>query len=52
VPDASGLHLPRQNSRRGASNIKDAITGYLASLKKHDEPAPLPITEEVVELPA
>lgn len=34
------------------ANIKDAIAGYLASLKKHDEPAPLPITEEVVELPA
>ncbi|HEU0010177.1 MAG TPA: type II toxin-antitoxin system HicB family antitoxin [Verrucomicrobiae bacterium] len=34
------------------ANIKDAITGYLASLKKHDEPVPLPITEEVVELPA
>jgi antitoxin HicB len=33
-------------------NIKDAISGYLASLKKHDEPAPLPISEEVVEVPA
>jgi len=33
-------------------NIKDAISGYLASLKKHDEPAPLPISEEVVEIPA
>jgi len=34
------------------ANIKDAIAGYLASLKKHDESVPLPITEEVVELPA
>jgi len=33
-------------------NIKDPISGYLASLKKHDEPAPLPISEEVVEVPA
>lgn len=33
-------------------NIKDAIAGYLASLKKHNEPAPLPITEEVVEVSA
>ncbi len=34
------------------ANIKDAIAGYLASLKKHNEAAPLPITEEVVEVPA
>jgi len=33
-------------------NIKDAISGYLASLEKHNEPPPLPITEEVVEVPA
>ena len=34
------------------TNIKDAIAGYLASLKKHNEPAPLPITEAVVEVSA
>ena len=34
------------------TNIKDAIGGYLASLKKHGEAAPLPITEEVVEVAA
>ena len=34
------------------TNIKDAIAGYLASLKKHNEPVPLPITEEVVEVSA
>ena len=33
-------------------NIKDAIAGYLASLKKHNEPVPRPIAEEVVEVPA
>ena len=32
------------------ANIKDAIQGYLASLEKHDEPVPPPITEEVVEV--
>jgi len=31
-------------------NIKDAISGYLASLRKHDEPIPPPIEEEVVEV--
>jgi antitoxin HicB len=33
------------------ANIKDAIAGYLASLAKHNEPVPLPITEELVEVP-
>ena len=33
-------------------NIQDAITGYLESLRKHDEPIPPPIEEEIVEVPA
>ena len=32
------------------ANIKDAIEGYLASLLKHGEPVPPPITEEVIEV--
>lgn len=32
-------------------NIQDAIQGYLASLKKHDEPIPPSIEEEIVEIP-
>lgn len=32
------------------TNILDAIQGYVASLRKHDEPIPPPITEEVVEV--
>jgi antitoxin HicB len=31
-------------------NIRDAIVGYLASLEKHGEPIPPPITEELVEV--
>ncbi|HEC63036.1 MAG TPA: type II toxin-antitoxin system HicB family antitoxin [Candidatus Acetothermia bacterium] len=31
-------------------DIKDAVSGYLASLRKHDEPIPPPIEEEVVEV--
>jgi antitoxin HicB len=34
------------------ANVRDAIAGYLASLAKHNEAAPLPISEEVVEVPA
>jgi predicted RNase H-like HicB family nuclease len=32
------------------ASIKDAIAGYVASLKKHGEPVPPPISEEVVEV--
>ena len=32
-------------------NIRDAVQGYLESLKKHGEPIPGPITEELVEVP-
>lgn len=31
-------------------SIKDAIAGYIASLEKHGEAVPLPITEEIVEV--
>lgn len=33
-------------------NIKDAISGYLESLKKHNEPIPPSIEEETVEIRA
>lgn len=32
------------------ANIREAMSGYLASLAKHNEPVPLPISEEVVEV--
>jgi antitoxin HicB len=31
-------------------NIRDAIKGYLESLKLHGEPIPPPVTEELVEV--
>ena len=31
-------------------NIQDAIKGYLKSLKKHNEPIPPSIEEEIVEV--
>ncbi|OGB95541.1 MAG: hypothetical protein A2Z31_04675 [candidate division NC10 bacterium RBG_16_65_8] len=34
------------------ANVRDAIAGYLESLRKHNEPVPPPITEEVVEVSA
>ena len=38
-------------SRKEAlENIQDAIRGYLESLKKHNEPVPPSIEEEIVEV--
>jgi len=34
------------------ANVKDAIKGYLESLKKHKEPIPPSIEEETVEVNA
>ena len=34
------------------NNIRDAIHGYLVSLKKHNEPIPPAIEEEIVEVSA
>ncbi|MBI2971478.1 MAG: type II toxin-antitoxin system HicB family antitoxin [Candidatus Aenigmarchaeota archaeon] len=43
-----------QGKTRGEAvkNIRDAIEGYLTSLKKHNEPIPPSIEEEVVEVRA
>ena len=43
--------ISQGNSRSEAiQNITDAISGYLESLKKHSEPIPPPISEEIVEV--
>ena len=43
----SGL---RKTKPEALKNIKDAIAGYLESLKKHGDPIPPPISEEIVEV--
>jgi predicted RNase H-like HicB family nuclease len=43
--------ISQGNTRSEAiANIQDAIRGYLKSLKKHNEPIPPSITEEIVEV--
>jgi antitoxin HicB len=37
-------------SAEAKANIADAIAGYLESLRKHNEPIPPAITEEMVEV--
>lgn len=51
-PTLPGCISQSATQQEALTNIQDAISGYLASLKKHGEPAPLPITEEVVEVAA
>lgn len=50
VPALPGCISQGKTREEAISNIKDAIAGYLASLKKHDEPIPPPIEEELVEV--
>jgi antitoxin HicB len=50
-PTLPGCISQGQTREEALVNIKDAIQGYLASLEKHGEPVPSPITEEVVEVP-
>lgn len=43
--------ISQGNSREEAlRNIKDAMAGYLESLRKHNEPIPPSIWEETVEV--
>jgi len=51
-PSLPGCISQGKTRPEALANIKDAIAGYLASLAKHNEPSPLPVTEEVVEVPA
>jgi predicted RNase H-like HicB family nuclease len=49
LPGCVSQGATREEARR---NVIDAISGYLESLRKHGEPIPPPITEEVVEIDA
>ncbi len=52
VPELPGCISQGKTRDEAISNIKDAVIGYLISLKKHNEPIPPPITEELVEVNA
>ncbi len=51
-PALPGCISEGKTRQEALANIKDAIRGYLASLKKHNEPIPPPIEEETVEVSA
>ena len=49
-PALPGCVSQGKTREEAVENINDAIRGYLESLKKHNEPIPPPIEEEIVEV--
>jgi predicted RNase H-like HicB family nuclease len=49
-PTLPGCISQGKTRKEALENIRDAIKGYLASLRKHKEPIPSPIQEEIVEV--
>ncbi len=50
VPALPGCISQGATREESLVNIKDAIIGYLESLKKHGDPIPPSIYEEVIEV--
>lgn len=50
VPSLPGCVSQGSSRSEALENIQDAARGYLESLRKHDEPIPPPIEEEVIEI--
>jgi len=49
-PSLPGCISQGKTRLQAIDNIKDAIQGYIESLKKHGEPIPSPIEEEIIEV--
>ena len=49
-PSLPGCVSQGKTRSEAVENIQDAIRGYLASLRKHNEPIPPSIDEEIVEV--
>ena len=49
-PTLPGCISQGKTRQDALKNIKDAIKGYLKSLKKHNEPVPPSIYEDMVEV--
>ncbi len=49
-PTLPGCISEGKTREEAKANIADAIAGYLARLRKHDEPIPPAITEELIEV--
>ena len=51
-PTLPGCWSQGDTREEAKANIADAVEGYLASLKKHGDPIPPSITEEIIEIDA
>ncbi len=50
VPALPGCISQGKTREEALQNIKEAISGYLESLREHGDPVPPPISEEIVEV--
>lgn len=50
VPELPGCISQGKTRAEALANINDAIRGYIVSLRKHNEPIPPSIEEELVEI--
>ena len=50
-PSLPGCVSQGQTRNEALTNIVDAISGYIESLRQHNEPVPPSIWEETVEVP-
>lgn len=50
VPALPGCISQGTSREEALANIREAIEGYLESLRTHDEPVPPAISEEIVEV--
>ncbi len=51
-PSLPGCISQGKTREEAVKNITEAVEGYLESLKKHDEPVPPAIEEEMIEVHA
>ena len=51
-PTLPGCVSQGRTRAEARGNIAEALEGYLESLKKHGEPIPPPISEEIVDVSA
>jgi len=49
-PSLPGCISQGKTRKEAIENIQDAIKGYIESLRKHSEPVPPSIDEEIVEV--
>ena len=50
VPTLPGCISQGTTRGEALANVQEAIQAYIESLEKHNEPVPLPITQEIVEV--